>query len=91
MEFNTKKILEKLNVINGLANKACLEAERSNIVGAHNLSCANVEYGYSKADKSYFYRAYIEEASPDNCDLCQFIQNYLDKYFFPNVEVVTEW
>lgn len=55
-----------------------------------DLKCADVEYVESLYNKS-FYRASIEEASPDCPKFIQFIRSGMRSRGFGEVEIVTEW
>lgn len=55
-----------------------------------DLKCADVELVVS-LHNDQFYRAIIEEASPDCPKFIQFIRGQLKERRFDEVEVITEW
>lgn len=55
-----------------------------------DLKCADVEYVESLHNEA-FYRACIEEASPDCPKFIQFIRSGMRNRGFSEVEIVTEW
>lgn len=55
-----------------------------------DLKCTDVESVMSLHNDS-FYRAVIEEASPDCPKFIQFIRGQLKERGFGEVEIVTEW
>jgi hypothetical protein len=55
-----------------------------------DLSCVDVEYCEGLRN-IYYYKVYIEEASPDTIELQDYIIDKLSKLGYDNIEIITEW
>ena len=63
---------------------------REDPVNWADLGCTDVEF-VQPVEGNAFFRAIIEEASPDCRELPEFIRERLEQGGFPGVEVSTEW
>lgn len=84
-----------LTALRDSAERACIAAfdKREKIEGAINwgdLHC-NVAERYEDSSGGTGYRVYIEEASPDQPALGEFINGVLMKDGFDQVEIMFEW
>ena len=85
----------RLRALRRTAEMACEYAvrKRKTIDGPINwgdLRPVSVEH-YESDDGGEGFRVNIEEAAPDAYELRRFIEAYLAKRGFPDVEVKTEW
>lgn len=89
----TKDDCQYLKDIKRIVDEALDMAKKSGVNGPINwgdLSCVATEY-YIQNDGMRGTRAYVEEAAPENAELQEFIQGYLEGQGKPDIEIITEW
>jgi len=89
MKYSLKTLKRRTNDICKIAGNERATFKNAAINWA-DFQCVCAEY-YVDDCKNTGYRVYIEEASPDNPEVINFIANELARSGYENIEIKLEW